>query len=213
MAYVIPNSEDNTKYDLYIGADGGVIANENSAYLFYSFINLKSIKFNNNFDTNNVINMSYMFAGGNSLVTLDVSSFNTSNVLYMTAMFSAWNVNLGDWSNHLLENLIGIETFDTSKVVNMGDMFSGQPLISLNLSNFNTSKVINMWHMFNACEKLTTLNLCSFDTKNVVKANNMFANMLNVKNIYVGPNWTTTNADTTDMFYNSNVSDVTYGQC
>ena len=67
--------------------------------------------------------------------------------------------------------------------------------------------------MFNACEKLTTLNLCSFDTKNVVRANNMFANMLNVKNIYVGPNWTTTNADTTDMFYNSNVSDVTYGQC
>lgn len=58
MAYVVTNTDDNTKYDLYIGANKGVIANENSSSLFYKFINLASIDFNNNFDTSNVINMS-----------------------------------------------------------------------------------------------------------------------------------------------------------
>ena len=41
MAWVIPNSEDSTKYDLYIGANDGVIANENSSYLFGKFIALR----------------------------------------------------------------------------------------------------------------------------------------------------------------------------
>ena len=51
MAWVIPNLNDNTKYDLYVGARGGVIANENSGYLFYNFSKIESINFNDNFDT------------------------------------------------------------------------------------------------------------------------------------------------------------------
>ena len=41
LAWVIPNSSDNTKYDLYIGAKDGVIANEDSSFLFYNFQNVK----------------------------------------------------------------------------------------------------------------------------------------------------------------------------
>ena len=55
MAWDVQNSEDNTKYDLYIGAKDGVIANEDSSNLFSKFINIVSINFNDNFDTSNVI--------------------------------------------------------------------------------------------------------------------------------------------------------------
>ena len=34
MAWVVPTTEDSTKYDLYIGANKGVIANEDSGFLF-----------------------------------------------------------------------------------------------------------------------------------------------------------------------------------
>ena len=37
----------------------------------------------------------------------------------------------------------------------------------------------------------------------------MFRYMTSLKAIYVGPNWTTANADTTTMFINSGVSSVT----
>ena len=41
----------------------------------------------------------------------------------------------------------------------------------------------------------------------------MFRYMTSLKAIYVSPNWTTANADTTTMFANSGVSSVTTGQC
>ncbi len=41
----------------------------------------------------------------------------------------------------------------------------------------------------------------------------MFRYMTNLKAIYVSPNWTTANADTTTIFANSGVSSVTTGQC
>ena len=87
MAWVIPNNDNNTKYDLYIGAKGGVIANENSSFLFYNFRDVKEINFNNNFDTSNTIDMSKMFHNCSSLINLDLSNFDTRNVTSMYAMF------------------------------------------------------------------------------------------------------------------------------
>ena len=39
MAYVTPNEDDNTKYDLYIQGNGHLYANEDSSYLFYNLSN------------------------------------------------------------------------------------------------------------------------------------------------------------------------------
>ena len=114
MAWVIPTSTDKTKYDLYIGADGGVKANTNSAHIFYDFTSLKTIKFNDNFDTSTAKNMYAMFSGCNSLTTLDLSSFDTSNVRTMIEMFRKCSS---------LTNL-DISYFDTSNVSNMWSMFS-----------------------------------------------------------------------------------------
>ena len=44
-----------------------------------------------NFNTHNVINMSYMFSWCNSLTNINLSNFNTQNVTYMSGMFSGCN--------------------------------------------------------------------------------------------------------------------------
>ena len=74
-----------------------------------------------------------------------------------------------------------LSNFDTSKVTNMGYMFSGMSnLTSLNLSNFDTSKVTNMYEMFDAMSNLTSLNLSNFDTSQVTNMQHMFDAMSNL---------------------------------
>ena len=204
MAWVIPTAEDSTKYDLYIGANKGVIANENSSSFFASFSNLTSIVFENNFDTSNTVDMQDMFFHCASLLELDLSNFNTHKVTNMGRLFDGC-VNL---------KYINLNGFNTSNVIDMHQMFYNcGNLIELDLSNFNTQNVYTMWYMFYLCNKIETLNLCSFNMTNVTNAGSMFRNTPKLKKVYVGNNWTTANADTTDMFLNSGVSEVTTGQC
>lgn len=212
-AWVVPNNDDSTKYDLYIGANGGVIANEISWMLFFNMLALESINFNDNFDTSNVIDMSWMFAGSNSLTSLDLSGFDTSNVQSMRGMFTRWDPIANAFGSSSLQNIIFGDNFTTKNVTNMGDMFSGFRGTSLDLSNLDTSNVVDMYHMFNGCTNLEELNLCSFNTSKVTDMRGMFMNTLNIKNIYTGINWIITGSDTTDLFANSGVSSVTTGQC
>ena len=68
-----------------------------------------------------------------------------------------------------------ISDWDVSNVKNMGFLFSGLSDFNDNVSNWDVSNVVDMRYMFYNCSLLTT--------------------------IYVGTNWTTANATTTDMFY------------
>ena len=264
MAWVIPSSSDNTKYDLYIGARGGVIANEDSSYLFYNFRGISNLNFNNNFDTRNAVNMRNMFCFCTNLTTIDLSGFDTRNVTQMNDMFLMFHPD-GYVLENKLTNIIFGENWTTENVTNMGQMFTGcNKLTSLDVSNWNTSNVITMasvfalctnlseldishWdtsrvtsmaNMFQSCKSLTdldlsrwdtsnvtdmsvmfqatnftSLNLCSFNTKKVTNMFHMFAFTTNLKNIYVSPNWTTVNADTTGLFYESPINSVTTGRC
>ena len=53
----------------------------------------------------------------------------------------------------------------------------------------------------------------NWDTNKVTTMYKMFYNTSNLRSIYVGPNWTTANASTIDMFTGSRISSVTTGQC
>ena len=260
-AWVVPNAEDTSKYDLYIGAKGKVIANEDSGNLFDSFYNIKSIVFNNNFDTSNATNMDSMFRRCINLIELDLSSFDTKNVTNMVGMFQSdyvgnpmklqkiilgENFNTSNVTNmramfgncnYLVD--VDVSGFDTRNVTNMRDMFASCFVLpKVDVSNFNTSRVTNMQGMFYKCRSLTELNvsnfdtsnvtnmesmfselnldklnLCSFDTHNVVYMNGIFSNTTKLEHIYVGPNWITSQANISNMFYGSNISSVTTGQC
>ncbi len=70
---------------------------------------------------------------------------------------------------------IDLSHFDTSKVVDMGFMFSyNSALESLDLSSFDTSNVTNMYYMFSNSSNITSINLSSFDTSNVINMRTMF---------------------------------------
>ena len=236
MAWVIPNNEDNTKYDLYIGASGGVIANEDSGYLFYRFSSLKNIDFDNNFDTSNVTDMHAMFNYCIELSALNLTTFDTQNVTNMSYMFDSGDITkpmkletimfgenfktnnvvnmAGMFGNCSKLKELNLSNFNTSNVTNMHDMFAScHSLTFLDLTNWNTSKVTDMAGMFYACRSLVSLDLCHFDTTNVKNMRSMFADSFNFEIIRVSSNWTIKNANTTNMFLNSGVSEVTTGQC
>ena len=218
----------NGKYEVYIGQEGGVVANNDSNNLFGNLPYLSSIDLSN-LDTSNVTDMSWMFyfTGYSSTVfTLDLGNqFNTSKVTDMYGMFSytgyystVFTLNLGD-------------TFDTSNVIDMGGMFNSSGASSTNFTldlgnRFNTSKVINMSSMFYATgyySTVFTLKLGDkFDTSNVTSMARMFAStggsdpnfILNLRtfnfdkvtdyaNMFTG-------SKTTQTAYVKNVSDKTW---
>ena len=153
--------------DLYVAADGAIALNPNASWLLQDFVNLKTIKFGNCFDTSSVTDMSAMFIHCTSLTSLDLSGFDTSSVTNMRSMF--------DHCTSLTS--LDLSGFDTSSVTDMGAMFQNcASLTSLDVSSFDTSNVTYMFFMFDLCESLTSLDLASFDTSNVTDMDAMFAN-------------------------------------
>ena len=185
-AWVVPNSSDSSKYDLYIGAKGKVIANEDSSNIFYDFRGVKEINFDNNYDTSNAVDMSKMFLNCTNLQTLDLSSFDTSNVTSMYGMFCMWDTNINYFPTNNLLNITFGPNFNTSNVTDMQSMFAGlSELKELDVSNFNTSNVTTMYHMFYGCQSLETLDVNNFDTSKVTNMENMFAQCKNLSELDV----------------------------
>ncbi len=201
MAWIVNDPENAGFYKLYIGGDGGVVANPNSSYLFDGFTNVKEIIFNDNFDTTKVTNMQGMIRKNPNLTSLDLSSFNTSNVTNMVGMvsensniktinlsnFDTRNVTTMAWMFNLCTNLTNLDlsSFNTSKVTNMAGMFAGAgKLISINFGNdFYTNKVKDMSLMFVNCVKLNSLDLSTFYTDNVTNMKQMFNNCLELREL------------------------------
>lgn len=201
MAYTMDEDSDGL-YEIFIGQDGGVIANPNSAYLLSYFYNVKEINGLDNLNTKNVTNMGGMFAYNFVLENLDVSTFNTSNVTNMSGMFSSnekivsLSISNFDTSNvtrmtSMFEYCYGLKeldlsNFDTSKVTNMGGLvYYCINLENVNLSGFDTSKVTNMKSMFCGCEKLLDLDVLSFDTSSVTNMSYMFYECKSLTNLNV----------------------------
>ena len=97
---------------------------------------------------------------------------------------------------------IDLSNFDTSKVTNMSNMFSGlSSLTSLNLSNFNTSQVTDMENMFWSMRNLTSLDLSNFDTSKVTNMRGMFGSMHNLTVLNLSNFDTSQVTDMGYMFY------------
>ena len=158
--------------DLYIAANGKVIAPQDCSRLFEQFAGVEEINFNNCFDTSKVTDMSDMFAYCLMLTELDLSSFNTKNVTNMSGMFSKC---MG------LES-VDVSSFNTSAVTDMSFMFYHcYNLKELNIRNFNTKKVRDMGSMFEACTSLESLDLSDFYTDKDTDIGFMFWRCQNLK--------------------------------
>ena len=183
--------------------DPGVIANQDSSYLFEYLNKLQKIIGLANLDTTNVTNMSYMFNSCQNLTSLDLSNFNTTDVTDMSNMF---------WGCFSLTSL-DVSNFNTAKVTDMSDMFNScQNLTSLDLSNFDTSKVTDMSWMFYWCLGLTSLDLSSFNTAKVTNMNHMFANCEGLPSLDLGKFDTINLSDLGGMFsYCNNLNHLILG--
>ena len=181
-------------YDIYIATKNGKVYLTNGALLFEYMINLKSVDLANMY-TDEVTDMSGMFAGCLSLESIDASNFNTSNVTNMSGMFDGEGNILGKAK---VKN-INVSSFDTSNVTNMSYMFENlRSLTTLDISNFNTSKVTNMSEMFYFLDNLTTIYASNnFTTSAVTNSDLMFTGSSKL----VGGNGTKYNSSYIDKTY------------
>ena len=141
--------------------DPGIIAHQDSSYLFGYLKKLQKIIGLANLDTTNVTNMSYMFEDYQG-ASLDLSQFDTANVTDMSGMFEFYQGPQLNFSN-----------FDTSNVKNMSDMFEFYQGPQLDFSHFNTANVTDMSGMF-ADYQGPHLDFSHFNTANVTDMSYMF---------------------------------------
>ena len=167
----VNDSDNDGLYEMTIGANGKVYASSGEN-LFIKLINVTSINGMEYFDTSKATSMYNMFNTCPSMETIDISYFDTSKVTNMSGMFG----NEQDGISSSLKQIIGLETINTSNVIDMSWMFGlSTNLITLDVSNFDTSKVTNMHGMFEGCNNLKTIYANdNFDTTNVTESGDMF---------------------------------------
>lgn len=112
--------------------------------------------------------------GSNANSKADTLAISLTDNKKVKATDANWNGTFGD----TLLKQANLEGLDTSKVTNMGFMFSGaSSLTSLDVSNWDTSKVTDMNSMFFNASDLTSLDVAKWDTSNVTDMSNMFASI------------------------------------
>lgn len=167
------------RYKVTIGQNAGVIANENSSYLFSNLPYLKTLNLYN-FDTRFVTNMSNMFNNIGSLSStlniMGLENLDTSSVTNMSNMFNNFGQNKTDL--HL-----DLSSWDTSNVLSTSYMFNKVNLASLNLSLWNINKITNMDNMFDS-SNIQSLRLDNWGIPTSTK-NLMFNNISLLSEIYV----------------------------
>ena len=160
---------------------------------FLNCNNLTSIKgIEENLNTSEVTDMSGMFTGCESLTTLDISGFNTEKVYTMMGMFAECKK---------LASL-DVSGFNTENVTDMGLMFwCCESLSSLDVSGFRTDNVKDMNGMFWTCKCLMSLDVSSFNTDNVLNMKHLFNDCEELRTIYVGDGWNTSNVTESDYMF------------
>ena len=166
----------------------------NMESMFYNCILLNTLKLTNKFNTQKVEDMCSMFNSCKELKTINLSGFDTQNVEDMSYMFNLCKS---------LESL-DLSNFNTLKVTLMDNMFNQcLQLTSLDLSNFDTPKVTKMNNMFFYCTGLKTIDISNFNTQAVKDMKSMFRYCTNLATIYVGENFVTTNARSSDNMFDN----------
>ena len=151
--------------DLYLAANGNILANKDCSKLFSGYEKLKKIVGLQYFRTDQTENMSDMFFGCMQLKRLNLKKLDTGNVTNLSNMFYL--------CLHLQS--LNLEKLHTDQVTDMSAMFAGcSELKELDLGSFDTSNVKNMDRMFFLCKSLEKLNISSFDTGNVETMRKMF---------------------------------------
>lgn len=137
-----------------------IYANSDCSHMYEGLTTLRSVHWDNNpaegeggLQTEDVTDMSYMFAGCTNLATFSgLEHCNTTNVTNMAHMFEGCHIEGSDLS-------LALANFNTHNLENMSYMFRRcGVLATIDLSSFTTERVTDMSYLFSGCEKLTRIN-------------------------------------------------------
>ena len=155
-----------------------------TAFWFKGLGHLECITDIKHLKTDNVTDMTSMFADCRTLTSIDLSHFNTEKVESFYDMFEEC---LGLTS-------LDVSHFNTTNAKNMSIMFVGcENLKSLDLRSFRTDNVTEMWSMFEDCKNIENIDVSSFNTSNVKDMRYMFSDCFAIKEIDLS-NFNTQNA-------------------
>ena len=163
----------------------------NMSYIFCGCSSLVSLPNIDKWNPKDITNMKYMFTGCSSLSSLpDISKWNTNNVVNMSYLFDTCSA---------LKTLPDISKWNTDNVKNMNSMFCGcSSLISLpDISKWNTNNVTNMSYMFCGCKSLLSIpNISKWTTINLTNISYMFDGCSSLKTLPDISKWQTNNLTT-----------------
>ena len=151
---------------------------DNLSGMFANCLTLREISGLNNWETNQIADMSSMFYKCRELTSLDISNWNTANVTSFKTMFS------DDGAGLMKLEQLDISNWDTSSATNMMGMFEGcGQLTSLDLSRWNVNNVTDMSYMFADCENILEINISGWDTSMCQNFNALFNDCAKLVNI------------------------------
>lgn len=195
---------------LYIGR-GEFVANETNKSPWVTWAtNIEEIHFKDKVKAN--AQSQGLFANLANLKAIEgLNLLDTSEVIDMHSMFDSDRalatldvnsfdmskvVNIGNMFARTGITTLNVSSWDTSNVTNMGGVFVDTPLLTIlnGINNWNTSKVVNMASMFNYTG-LVTLDLSHWDTHNVTNMFNMFSDEYSLTTVNVS-SWDTSSVET-----------------
>lgn len=174
--WAYPVSTDGLNYTIQIDCAVDLIyANKDCSHMFEDLADLETIVWTNTstsgFQTEDVIDMSYMFAGCTKLRSISGSNFNTTNVRTMAHMFESCHSFSNGWN-------LGISDFSTHNLRNMEAMFKDCYLLqSLPISGYKTGRVSDMSELFSGCLLLKELDISRLQMDNVTDKRDMFKDL------------------------------------
>ena len=131
---------------------------------------------------------------------VDVTGWDLSNARNLSGLFA-------DASK--LKTIKGLNTWNTSNVTDISQVFFNTAIESVNLRNWNTSNVTNMSNLFYNCKNIEEIDLSSFDTSNVLYISYMFYGTTSLTSVNLD-NWDIRKCVNTgsEFFTGSNVKNV-----
>ena len=138
----------------------------------------------NNWNTASASKMDFMFAYDANLPSLDLSKFDTSQVDNFSYMFAGCSklTSIGGLNDAVNDD---VNNWNTASASNMSFMFAyDRALNKLDLSKFDTSNVTTFNSMFYSCDKLDSIiGLSQWNTEDATDMSSMFAYDFSLKEL------------------------------
>ncbi len=179
---------------------------------------LTSITWGEKFNTSNVTNMNFAFAGLQNLQSLDLSNFDVSSAERLDGIFarneSLESLSLADWDTSKVRDFryafyetpklknYDVSKWDTSNAEVMTGMFYAAGVESLDLSGWNVSNVKSFYQLFENAASLKSVDMTGWNTSNVLDMSYMF-NRAGVTNLNLSSFDTSNVQRMGDMFSNT----------